>query len=117
MYYRMEVVIMHKSSGLFGKSVIVLFFLFFFLFFVSDVSAVDHSVSGSSFTDIFDIIGSSSSGDVIVLVITMLFSDIHGKIFVAYRSTLTMLVDCSAVNDSRDNMEYKDVIRSFGTFY
>lgn len=55
--------------------------------------------------------------DVISLIITDVFSDIRVKILDGYRSTLTLLVACTAVKNNREKMEYEDVICAFRTFY
>ncbi|KZX12929.1 hypothetical protein [Methanobrevibacter curvatus] len=55
--------------------------------------------------------------DIPGLIIATLFSDIISDIFSTYRTTLTVLVTCSAVKNNRNIMEYEDVICAFKTFF
>ncbi|KZX12930.1 hypothetical protein [Methanobrevibacter curvatus] len=55
--------------------------------------------------------------DIADLIIATLFSDILSDMFATYRTTLTVLVTCSAVKNNRRIMEYEDVICAFKTFF
>ncbi|KZX12932.1 hypothetical protein [Methanobrevibacter curvatus] len=55
--------------------------------------------------------------DIADLIIATLFSDILSDIFTNYRTTLTVLVTCSAVKNNRNIIEYEDIICALKTFY